>query len=203
MTKKAIEKKSVSLIIVALGIVCTIFLAGLTGAVVNYTSVINGKDSTIATKNSQISSLESQVSNLQNQVNALNNTHPVQFTGALQLASGNLANGATYFYVVPNGTRLAIEFVSARVDNLDSSDSIDLRITTTVNGVQVQHYLGVAGPQGRVKIDPYSQAYQFVSQEVRIYADAGSHVSVEGNRLTRTNNVIVVFSFSGYLVDVP
>ncbi len=105
--------------------------------------------------------------------------------------------------MVPNETRLVIEYASARVDNLDSSDSIDLRLTTTVNGVQVQHYLGVEGPQGRLKMDPYSQAYQFLFQEMQIYADAGSHVSVEGNRLTRINNVMVVFSMSGYFVDVP
>jgi hypothetical protein len=207
MTEKAGAKKGVSLAITnILGVVCIVLLASLVGSVVNYASVINGKDSTIAAKNSQIASLDSQVSNLQNQVSELSSVptpQPVQFTGALQLASGTLANGMTYFYVVPNETRLVIEFVSARVDNLDPSDSIDLQIVTWVNGVRVEHYLGVASPQGRLKIDAYSQAYQFVSQEVRIYADAGSHVSIGANRETRINNTMVVFSMSGYFVDVP
>ena len=207
MTKKAGEKKGVSLAITnILGVVCIVLLVSLVGSVVNYASVMNGKDSTIAARNSQIASLESQVSNLQNQVSELSSVpshQPVQFTGALELASGTLANGMTYFFVVPNETRLVIEFVSARVDNLDPSDSIDLNIVTWVNGVRVEHYLGVAGPQGRLKIDTYSQAYQFVSQEVRIYADAGSHVSVGANRETRINNAMVVFSMSGYFVDTP
>ena len=207
MTEKAGNKKGISLAITnTLGIVCIVLLASLVGSIVNYASAINGKDSTIAAKNSQIASLDSQVSNLQNQVSELSSVptpQPVQFTGALQLASGTLANGMTYFFVVPNESRLVIEFVSARVDNLDPSDSIDLNIVTCVNGVRIEHYLGVAGPQGRPKIDPYSQAQQFVSQEVRIYADAGSHVSVGANRVTRINKAMVVFSISGYFVDVP
>jgi len=160
----------------------------------------------MAAKNSQIASLESQVSSLQNQVTELSSepmVQPVQFTGALQLASGTLANGVTYFFNVPNETRLVIEYVSVRVGNLDPSDSIDLHISTTVNGSQITHYLGVAGPQGRAEIDPFSQAYQFVSQQVRIYADAGSHVSVGANRETRLNDVLVVFSMSGYYVEGP
>ena len=207
MIEKASGKKGVGLTITSvMSIVCIVLLVSLGGAVANYTSIINGKDSTMAAKNSQIASLDSQVSNLQNQVTELSSLptpQPVQFTGALELASGTLANGMTYFFVVPNETRLVIEFVSARVDNLDSSDSIDLHVVTWVNGVRVEHYLGVAGPQGRLKIDTYSQAHQFVSQEVRIYADAGSHVSVGANRETRINNAMVVFSMSGYYVDVP
>ena len=207
MTEKTGQKRGVSLTLaVALGVLCIILSAGLVGASANYASIIDGKDSTIEAKNSHISSLDSQISDLQEQVNELNGApvfQPVQFTGSMQLASGTLANGVTYFFVVPNDTRLVIEYVSARVDNLDPADTIDLQITTWVNGSRVEHYLGTAGPQGRVKIDPYSQARQFVSQEVRIYADPGSHVSVEGNRDTRTNNVLVVFSFSGYLVEIP
>jgi uncharacterized cupredoxin-like copper-binding protein len=188
MIEKASGKKGVIPIIAALGIVCIVLLASLVGAVV------------------RIASLDSQVSNLQNQVSELSSTpmlQPVQFTGALQLADGTLANGMTYFFVVPNETRLVIEFVSARIYNLDPSDSIDLYIVTWVNDTRVEHYLGVAGPEGRPKIDPYSQAYQFISQEVQIYADAGSHVSVGANRVTRINTATVIFSISGYFVDVP
>ena len=207
MIEKASGKKGVGLTVTSvMSIVCIVLLVSLGGAVANYTSIINGKDSTMAAKNSQIASLDSQVSNLQNQVTELSSLptpQPVQFTGALELASGTLANGMTYFFVVPNETRLVIEHVSARIDNLDLSDSIDLNIVTWVNGVRVEHYLGVAGPQGRTKIDPYSQAYQFISQSVQIYADAGSHVSVGANRETRTNKATVVFSISGYFVDTP
>jgi hypothetical protein len=207
MTEKTGEKKGASLVVaIALGIVCLILLASLVGAIVNYTSVISEKDSTITAKNSQISSLNSQVSSLQDQVNILNSTRmlqPVQFSGSMELANGTLASGVTYFFVVPNETRLVIEYVSARVYNLDPSDTIDLHVVTWVNGSRVEHYLGVAGPQGRLKIDPSSQAYQFLSQEVQIYADPGTQVSVGGNRDTRINKVTVTFSMSGYFVDVP
>jgi len=205
MLEKKSLNKGVIPIIVPIGIICIILLAGLIGTAVNYTSVVSGKDSTIAAKNSQIDSLDSQIENLQEQVSELSSTpvlQPVQFSGSIQLASGTLANGMTYFYMVPNESRLVIEFASVRGNNLDPSDSIDLSIATWVNGVRVEHYLGVAAPQGRAKIDTYSQPDIFVSQVVRIYADPGTHVSVEANRLTRINTTLVVFSVSGYFLEV-
>lgn len=52
-------------VVIALGIVSTILMASLVGAIANYTSLINAKDNIIATKNSQIEALASQNSQLQ------------------------------------------------------------------------------------------------------------------------------------------
>ena len=85
------EKKVVSRnVAIALGIIVIIVLVGLVGAIADYTSVINDKDSQIQTltnqKNqlqtwlkgnityydSQIASLQNQISNLNSQINSLN-----------------------------------------------------------------------------------------------------------------------------------
>jgi len=70
MSEKKMVRRSVAIV---LGIVCIILIAGLLGAVADYTSMISDKDDTIFSQNSQISSLQNQASNLQNQVNDLNN----------------------------------------------------------------------------------------------------------------------------------
>jgi TolA-binding protein len=60
------EKKVVSRnVVIALGIVAVILLAGLAGAIANYTSIISGKDNVIATKDSQIQTLTNQKNQLQ------------------------------------------------------------------------------------------------------------------------------------------
>jgi cell division protein FtsB len=85
------EKKVVSRnVAIALGIIVIIVLVGLVGAIADYTSVINNKDSQIQTLtnqknqlqtwlkgnityyNSQIASLQNQISNLNSQINSLN-----------------------------------------------------------------------------------------------------------------------------------
>jgi len=75
MSEKKVVGRNVA---IALGIVVIILLVGLVGAIANYTSVINGKDSQIDSLNSQItnlqnqiSSLNAQITNLQNQINSL------------------------------------------------------------------------------------------------------------------------------------
>ena len=50
---------------VALGVICVILVAGLAGAVVNYTSIINMLNATLASKNEQIQLLTNQTSQLQ------------------------------------------------------------------------------------------------------------------------------------------
>lgn len=87
---KVIEKKVVSRgTAIAFGIVCIVLVAGLAGAIVNYTSIISGKDETIQATieerdrfqawldenktvyEAQISSLNTQITNLQNQIDSL------------------------------------------------------------------------------------------------------------------------------------
>lgn len=128
---------------------------------------------------------------------------PVQFKGFFRIYSGNLANGSTYFFNVPENKRLVIEHIAVRADQVAFNDSLDVSVSTTVNGVLVEHFLGLLAPQNRPKIDPHSGPYQFLSKCVRIYADPGTPVSVGGSRLTRNPETIVIFAMSGYFVDIP
>lgn len=60
------EKKVVSRnVAIMLGVIIIVLLTGLAGAVVNYTSIINGKDNILATKDSQIQTLTNQMIQLQ------------------------------------------------------------------------------------------------------------------------------------------
>jgi hypothetical protein len=50
---------------IALGIISIVFLVGLVGAILNYTSIISGKDNDISTRDSQIQTLTNQKNQLQ------------------------------------------------------------------------------------------------------------------------------------------
>jgi hypothetical protein len=66
------EKKVVNRnVAIALGSINIIFLIGLVGAIVNYTSIINNKDSQINSLNVQIKNLQSKVVDLESQINTL------------------------------------------------------------------------------------------------------------------------------------
>lgn len=127
---------------------------------------------------------------------------PVQFAGSLTVLDGCLAEGLTRFYEVPAGKMLVIEYISVRADDIAADDSLSAEVVTTVNGTLVTHYLGLVEPQGRVEIDECSTNCQFVSKEVKLYADPETFVSVGADRLTRHPAVFVVFAMSGYLMDV-
>jgi len=127
---------------------------------------------------------------------------PVQFADSLTVLDGNLAEGKTWFYKVPAGKMLVIEYISVRADDIAADDSLSVKVVTTVNGTLVSHYLGLVEPQGRVEIDPSSTNYQFISKEVKLYADPETFVSVGADRLTRHPEVFVVIAMSGYLMDV-
>ena len=59
-------------ITVVLGIICTVLVASLVGAIANYTLVINEKDDTIASLNSQITEKDATISSLNSQIAAKN-----------------------------------------------------------------------------------------------------------------------------------
>jgi outer membrane murein-binding lipoprotein Lpp len=66
--KREITGKSV---LVALGIVCIVLLAGLIATIAVDSSIIRDKDGSISSLNSEVSSLNSKVTNLQDQVGLL------------------------------------------------------------------------------------------------------------------------------------
>jgi hypothetical protein len=55
-------------IVVALGIICIIMVACLSGVIAGYTLIVNEKSNTISSLKSQISELNSNVTNLENQI---------------------------------------------------------------------------------------------------------------------------------------
>jgi cellulose 1,4-beta-cellobiosidase len=65
MTDKKLAKRNV---VIALGIICVVSLAGLVGAFAYYMPMIKDRDNTISSLNSEISQLNATITNLQNQV---------------------------------------------------------------------------------------------------------------------------------------
>jgi len=71
-TEKRGQKKLVSrMVVIALGLICIVLVAGLVGAIAVYMPMVSNLESQIAEKNSTISSLNSQISSLNSQVSSL------------------------------------------------------------------------------------------------------------------------------------
>jgi hypothetical protein len=113
------------------------------------------------------------------------------------------------FYTVPLGKRLVIEYASMSVCGLPGV-AAQLTISTMISGAFVQHVLNTAPPAS----SPGSSAIgcnsglassnTSIGQVVRLYADPGTSVLVEGDRADGVaGNASFSFSMSGYLVDVP
>jgi hypothetical protein len=64
MSKKVVSRT----LAIVLGVVCIVLASGLVGLIINYTSIINGKDNTITTLNSQITSQTNKISSLSSQL---------------------------------------------------------------------------------------------------------------------------------------
>jgi hypothetical protein len=75
MAEKTSQKKVVGrTVAIALGLVCIVLLAGLGGAIVVYTPMINNLESQTAEKDNTISSLNNTISSLNRQISVLQNT---------------------------------------------------------------------------------------------------------------------------------
>ena len=61
-------------IVIALGIICIILIAGLGGTIAFYTSMIKDKNNTISSLNTKVSQLNSNVTNLKQQITSDNTT---------------------------------------------------------------------------------------------------------------------------------
>jgi cell division protein FtsL len=70
-TQKSGKKVVSRNVAVALGIISIVFLVGLVGAVLHYTSIISGKDNDILTRDSQIADKNAQIQTLTDQKNQL------------------------------------------------------------------------------------------------------------------------------------
>ena len=135
-------------------------------------------------------------------------TQPVPVTGAVQARDPDNPARQPFQaflrtidppYVVPQGKRLVIEYVSGSLGgSLNCAVTMGLLRTTVLvdgNKVSLSHFLPAAerpSPLGAV-----------LGQLTRIYADPGTEVI--GNVETDPNNcgASFIMSLSGYLVDVP
>ena len=74
MSEQEPEKKLISrTVTIALGIICIILVAGLSGTIAYYTVVVRDRDNTITNKNNQILSLDSQLADKNGTISSLNN----------------------------------------------------------------------------------------------------------------------------------
>jgi hypothetical protein len=135
---------------------------------------------------------------------------PVQVTAncATDPDFGTLGCGPGTFYTVPAGKRLVIEYASMDIGCILPGQAVTLAITTTTNGVDATHFAmapAAAGP-GVTAIAcnlPSASSITAVGQVVRLYADAGTFVSVAANRNSNVGQMDATISISGYLMDVP
>jgi len=105
-------------------------------------------------------------------------------------------------YVVPTGNRLVIEFASVLVINR-LGEGVTITIETSVDEIISTHYLTLSnifdGSQSKV----YSG-----SQQIRVYADPDTTVSIKAKRYSDTtngapaDNFTFLGSISGYLENV-
>ena len=100
---------------------------------------------------------------------------------------------------VPSGKRLVIEYASADLFGLSFGKVLSLTITTTLTGARSP----IAFLRGSPGVPRPGGGLVSLGQQVRIYADAGTVVSVRGVRAEDTGTSSCNFSISGYLVDVP
>lgn len=133
-------------------------------------------------------------------------TQPVQFSGSFLIYNGSISgcDGASDTYMVPSGQQLAVEYVSIRVMDLDLDDTVDVDVRTQVGDYNQAHYLGVAEPQGRIKIDFAGSDDQFISKQVRFYADSDTNVFICASRAKRNYgpDIYIMYTMVGYLTDI-
>ena len=109
---------------------------------------------------------------------------------------------------VPAGKRLVIEHVSARAVLSFGAQTpfVFFSISTTVAGVTVEHVLNV--PQVFLfncgSCGGATEAINSISQEMKLYADAGTTVQATAFSFSITGSPIDLnFAISGYLEDAP
>lgn len=120
---------------------------------------------------------------------------PVQAQAACQ--ANNVIGCLPIIYTVPAGKRLVIEFASMNA-NLPAGQTAQLAIQTSAGGETVNHHFPLTPPA----VPFQGQGAAAAGQQVRLYADAGTVVTVQGTRNIATGTAFFNFSISGYLVDV-
>jgi hypothetical protein len=115
---------------------------------------------------------------------------PVQVDTLLTIPPGSRGK-TVFFFSVPAGRRLVVEFVDASIE-APPGQQVPLFFETEVGGSNVQHRL-ITVPQPLLAV---------VSQQVRFYADAGRQLKVFASRTSGIGQAKVIFAVSGRLVPI-
>ena len=155
-----------------------------TAAVSGLTSVVH--DSTLTGSGTQMSPL-----GIPSQLMVRDSDNPARQPFVATLLS---PNPNTFFFIVPNGKRLVIEYVSGEGSLPAGNKLLFARLQVETQGSIVLHrFLPVlTGTEGNVDVF-------LVSQQTRLYADPGSTVILS----VLPANAIFSVTVSGYLVDIP
>jgi hypothetical protein len=110
---------------------------------------------------------------------------------------GAATSAAFNVYTVPAGKRLVIENVSAHIRVLTGAFVV-VRVNTSVGGAfsEAEVPLVFQGTFGR-------EAHFSATQNMRLYADPNTAVTISYFRSTTDTTGKVTLGFSGYLVDKP
>ena len=125
---------------------------------------------------------------------------PLQFeTGCTSITTAgcNLDLPAS---LIPAGKRLVIEYVSMLAGTDDVGQVVFLEVSTSAGGSRVFHNFPPSPPTVGHYSFAVNGALTSIGQQVRLYADSGSVVNL--NALASVP-VQVLFTVSGYLVDIP
>jgi hypothetical protein len=134
---------------------------------------------------------------------------PVQVANSC--TSPNLTLGCSigpFFYHVPAGKRLVIEFVSMQVCSLPGQ-SASMNILTIVGGSGANHSSTETPPSTSPGTEfigcniPSASSSTAVGEQVHLYADPDTFISVGSSRDNNAGAAFFQFTMSGYLVEVP
>ena len=125
---------------------------------------------------------------------------PFQADGTCSAPLGNNTCGVTIF-TVPTGKRAVIEYFSGSA-SLPTGLVLSPGLTTVIGGQKQGHK--VPDPSPAFPNGPPGSGHTDWGQQVHLYADSGT--AIEGVALIQNNasaGFIVLWTISGYLVDVP
>lgn len=121
---------------------------------------------------------------------------PFQSLLNMDFPSGTNTRTLTAF-VVPDGKRLVLEYVSANA-SIPTGQLAQVRVSTSLGGMPVSHKLVMFRQLVTSGNDQFSAA-----QSLRLYADPGTPVQAQCARNSAAGTASAQFTFSGYLVDLP
>jgi len=143
MSAQRSGKKVVSRnVAVALGIISIVFLVGLVGTILNYTSIISGKDNDISTRDSQIQTLTNQKNQLQTWLQGNNSI--ANLTASTIWVDSKTVSVQTSSENVWNFTANYAGYISVQVTgNPSTTGNFYVRVTYASHGVNYDNQINV------------------------------------------------------------